>query len=203
MGARCRRPNASAAVGVVLLGALVLLPGVASASGGGGCGQPVTDERATGVDIEDFCFSPTIVRVGVGDAVTFTNVDPFPHSVLGANATWGDYAGFKKKSVTYRFSEPGVYPYVCTYHVGMLGVVVVGSGVGGAIGTPTADGPVTKVDASDLTLRNTSAVVDRPSETNGAWPVIVAAAFAIAVGACALIVVRRRRSPAARSVEGR
>jgi plastocyanin len=187
----------------VLLGALVLLPGVASASGGGGCGQPVTDERATGVDIEDFCFSPTIVRVGVGDAVTFTNVDPVPHSVLGANATWGDYAGFKKKSMTYRFSEPGVYPYVCTYHVGMVGVVVVGDGVGGAIGTSTADGPVTKVDASDLALQNTSAVVDRPSETNGAWPVVVAAAFAIAVGAFALILVRRRRSPAARSVEGR
>jgi plastocyanin len=203
MRARGRRPKAFAAIGVVLLGALVLLPGVASASGGGGCGQPVTDERATGVDIEDFCFSPTIVRVGVGDAVTFTNVDPVPHSVLGANATWGDYAGFKKKSVTYRFSEPGVYPYVCTYHVGMVGVVVVGDGVGGAIGTSTADGPVTKVDASDLGLENTSAVVDRPSQTNGAWPVIVPAAFAIAVGAFALIVVRRRRSPAARWVEGR
>jgi plastocyanin len=203
MGARGRRPKAFAAVGAVLLGALVLLPGVASASGGGGCGQPVTDERATGVDIEDFCFSPTIVRVGVGDAVTFTNVDPFPHSVLGANATWGDYAGFKKKSMTYRFSEPGVYPYVCTYHVGMVGVVVVGDGVGGAIGTSTAEGPVTKVDASDLALQNTSAVVDRPSETNGAWPVVVAAAFAIAVGTFALILVRRRRSPAARSVEGR
>ena len=203
MGARGRRPKSFAAVGAVLLGTLVLLPGVASASGGGGCGQPVTDERATGVDIEDFCFSPTIVRVGVGDAVTFTNVDPFPHSVLGANATWGDYAGFKKKSVTYRFSEPGVYPYVCTYHVGMVGVVVVGDGVGGAIGTSTADGPVTKVDASNLALENTSAVVDGPSETNGAWPAIVAAAFAIAVGGFALIVVRRRRSPAARSVEGR
>jgi hypothetical protein len=138
--------------------------------------------------------------VGVGDAVTFTNVDPFPHSVLGANATWGDYAGFRKESVTYRFSEPGVYPYVCTYHVGM---VVVGNGVGGAIGTSTADGPVTKVDASDLALENRSAVVDGRSETSGAWPAIVAAAFAIAVGAFALIVVRRRRSPATRSVEGR
>ena len=200
MRARGRRPKAFAAIGVVLLGALVLLPGVASASGGGGCGQPVTDAQGTGVDIEDFCFSPTIVRVGVGDAVTFTNVDPVPHSVLGANATWGDYAGFKRKSVTYRFSEPGVYPYVCTYHLGMVGVVVVGNGVGGAIGTSTADGPVTKVNASDLALENTSAV-DEPSETN--WPVFVAAAFAIAVGAFALTVVRRRRSPAARSVEGR
>jgi hypothetical protein len=85
----------------------------------------------------------------------------------------------------------------------MVGVVVVGDGVGGAIGTSTADGPVTKVDASDLALENTSAVVDGPSETSGAWPAIVAAAFTIAVGGFALIVVRRRRSPATRSVEGR
>ena len=202
-----RRRKVSAAAGGVLLGALVLVPvlgeGLASASGGGGCGRAVTDAVGTGVDIQDYCFAPTILRVSTGDAVTFTNVDPFPHSVLGANATWGDYAGFKKKSVTYRFSEPGVYPYVCTYHVGMVGVVVVGDGVGGAIGTSTADGPVTKVDASDLALENTSAVVDGPSETKGAWPAIVAAAFAIAVGGFALIVVRRRRSPAVRSVEGR
>jgi plastocyanin len=140
-------------VGAVLLGALVLLPGVASASGGGGCGQPVTDATASGVDIEDFCFSPTIVRIGVGDAVTFTNVDPFPHSVLGANATWGDYAGFKKKSVTYRFSEPGVYPYVCTYHLGMVGVVVVGDGVGGAIDTPQPGVYRVLVHAAGYTLR--------------------------------------------------
>jgi plastocyanin len=202
-----RRPKVSAAAGAVLLGALVLVPvlgqGLASASGGGGCGRPVTDAKGTGVDIRDFCFSPTILRVGIGDAVTFTNVDPFPHSVLGANATWGDYAGFKKRSVMYRFSEPGVYPYVCTYHVGMVGVVVVGNGAGGAIDTPTEDGPVTKVDAFDLALENTSAVGGQPSEVNGGWPVAVAVAFAIAVGSFAVIVVRRRRAPASRAVEGR
>lgn len=197
----------SAAAGIVLLGALALVPvlgeGLASASGGGGCGRAVTDAEGTGVDIRDFCFSPTILRVSTGDAVTFTNVDPVPHSVLGANATWGDYAGFKNKSVTYRFSEPGVYPYVCTYHVGMVGAVVVGDGVGGAIDTSTADGPVTKVDASDLGLENTSAVNPQPSEAGGGWPVIVASAFGIVVGALAVIVVRRRRSSAAGAVVGR
>jgi plastocyanin len=202
-----RRPKVSAAAGVVVLGALMLVPvlgqGLASASGGGGCGRPVTDAKGTGVDIRDFCFSPTILRVSTGDAVTFTNVDPVPHSVLGANATWGDYAGFKKRSVTYRFSEPGVYPYVCTYHPGMVGAVVVGDGVGGAIDTPTAEGPVTKVDASTLGLENTSAVGGQPSEVNGGWPVAVAVAFAIAVGSFAVIVVRRRRAPASRAVEGR
>lgn len=199
------RRKVSAAAGVVALGTLVLVPvlgqGLASASGGGGCGRPVTDEKGTGVDIRDYCFSPTILRVSTGEIVTFTNVDPVPHSVLGANATWGDYAGFKKRSVTYRFSEPGVYPYVCTYHAGMVGAVVVGDGVGGAIGTSTADGPVTKVDASDLGLENTSSVDQQPSEAVGGWPVIVAAA--IVAGGLAVIVVRRRRSPPAHAVEDR
>jgi len=191
----------------VALGTLVLVPvlgqGLASASGGGGCGRPVTDEKGTGVDIRDFCFSPTILRVSTGEIVTFTNVDAFPHSVLGANATWGDYAGFKKRSVTYRFSEPGVYPYVCTYHPGMVGAVVVGDGVGGAIDTSTADGPVTKVNASDLRLENASAVGHQPSGAGGRWSVIVAAAFGIVLGVSAMIVVRRRRSLATRAVEGR
>ena len=161
----------------------------------------MTDAEGTGVDIRGYCFSPTILRVATDAAVTFTNVDPLPHSILGANATWGDYAGFKKKSVTYRFFEPGVYPYVCTYHVGMVGAVVVGNGAGGAIDTPTGDGPVTKVNASDLALENTSAVAGRPPEANGGWPVAVA--FAIAVGSFAVIVVRRRRASASRAVEGR
>jgi plastocyanin len=200
-----RRRKVSAAAGVVLLGSVVLVPllgrGLASASGGGGCGRPVTDAEGAGVDIRGNCFSPTILRVATGDAVTFTNVDPVPHSILGANATWGDYAGFKKKSVAYRFSEPGVYPYVCTYHVGMVGAVVVGDGAGGAIDTSTGDGPVTKVDTSDLELESTSAVAGRPPEANGGWPVAVA--FAIAVGALAVIVLRGRRAPASRGVEGR
>ena len=179
---------------IVLSGALTLAPGVASASGGGGCGQPVTDGAGTAVDIRDYCFSPTILRVSSGGEVTFTNVDPVPHSVLGANATWGDYAGFKKRTVTYRFPEPGVFPYVCTYHVGMVGVVVVGDGIGGATDPPTAHGPVTKVDASDLTLENTAAVAGGTVPgAGGARPIVAGAAFGIVVGALAAIVVRRRR----------
>ncbi len=194
MHSRDIRRGVSAAAVVVLLGALTLAPGVASASGGGGCGQPVTDATGTAVDIRDYCFSPTILRVSTGGEVTFTNVDPVPHSVLGANATWGDYAGFKKRTVTYRFSEPGVYPYVCTYHAGMVGVVVVGDGIGGATDTTTADGPVTKLDASDLALEKTAAVAGEAApEPSRAWPV-AAAASGIAVGALAWMIVRRRRS---------
>lgn len=120
-----------------------LVPGVAGASGGGGCGGPVTDESGTEVEIEEFCFTPTILRAEPGDTITFTNLDRSPHTVLGANGIWGSYDALKRNvEATYEFAEPGVYPYVCTWHVGMVGVVVVGEGAGGAIETTTADGPV-------------------------------------------------------------
>ena len=121
--------------------------------------------------------------------MTFTNADPFAHSVLGANATWGDYDGFRGKDRTYRFTEPGVYPYVCTYHVGMVGVIVVGSGAGGEIDTTTGDGPVVTVDPADLELRSAS-TVPPPSDDVRIWMAVGAAM--VVLGAAAAVVVRRR-----------
>ena len=191
-GARIGRSIAALAV----LAGMILVPAPASASGGGGCGQPVTDEAGTAVDIRDYCFSPTILRVAPGDEVAFTNRDRAPHSVLGANATWGDYDDLKRRrAATYLFAKPGVYPYVCTYHVGMVGVVVVGDGTGGAIDTTTADGPVTQVPASELDLENVAAVTTpaRVDAEGIAGPAIVAAAFGSVLVAGGAIAVRRRR----------
>lgn len=203
MEANGSRSGRSIAALAVLVG-MILVPAPASASGGGGCGQPVTDEAGTAVDIRDYCFSPTILRVAPGDEVTFVNRDRAPHSVLGANGTWGSYDLLKRgpvKGVTLRFAENGVFPYVCTYHIGMVGVVVVGDGTGGAIDTTTADGPVTKVTASELDLENASAVrIQTPAEPeNAAWPLIVAAAVfgsMLVAGGVTAVRWRRRRSMA-------
>jgi plastocyanin len=184
--------RASLAAGLLLV-AVVLTPATASASGGGGCGQPVSEGSGTEVEIRDYCFSPTILRVPTGKAVTFTNLDGFGHSVLGANATWGDYDGFRlNRPVTYRFEQPGVYPYVCTYHVGMVGVVVVGSGAGGAIDTTTGDGPVVKVDPADLELRSVSSLPPPTADGTVAWAVVASAA--VLLGLVGVAIPRRRRA---------
>ena len=151
-----RRPGIrrmfTAGAGLALV-ALSLVPNVAGASGGGGCGGPVTDGAGTTVEIEDLCFGPTILRVAPGESVTFVNLDRSPHTVLGANATWGGYDALKKgQEATYEFAETGVFPYVCTWHVGMVGAIVVGDGAGGAIETATADGPVTRSSLKDVEL---------------------------------------------------
>lgn len=118
------------AVTLVALSGLMLAitpAGPARASGGGGCGEPITDEAGAEVEIKRFCFSPTVLYTQPGAAVTFTNKDRVPHNVGGANLAWGSFEQLRwKKSVSYEFSDAGVYSYVCSMHPGMVGTVVVG-----------------------------------------------------------------------------
>ena len=141
-------------VGMMLL--VGLSPEVAHASGGGGCGQAVTDDDGTRVNIHNYCFGPTILRVRAGDTVTWVNRDTFPHTVLGANGAWGGYDNVKRTGgeVSYRFVSSGVYPYVCTYHPGMIGAVVVGNGKpdGAAYAVTTNAGPVTLAESSESAI---------------------------------------------------
>ena len=193
MRARRIRRVMTAGTGLALV-ALALVPGVAGASGGGGCGGPVTDGAGAAVEIEDFCFGPTILRVAPGESVTFVNLDRSPHTVLGANATWGGYDALKKgHEATYAFAEAGVFPYVCTWHPGMVGAIVVGDGAGGAIETSTAEGPVTR--SSPLTDVALAGGVQVQSETELSTGLLVVVVALLAVIAGTVFLQRRRRSP--------
>jgi plastocyanin len=137
-------------VGIVASIAVVIVAwvgGIAVASGGGGCGRPVTDETSSRIVIRNFCFGPTVARVRPGATVTFANRDGFSHTVLGANGSWGSFGTIRGgHSERYRFTRPGVYPYVCTYHPGMVGAVVVGRGAPRTVSTATtALGPVVHI----------------------------------------------------------
>ena len=144
-----RRSAMWSLIAIATVAAVAFPGGAAVASGGGGCGRPVSDARGDTVRIRDFCFGPTILRVHAGDEVRFLNADSTSHTVMGANASWGSFRQLGiGKQVTYRFTRPGVYPYVCTWHPGMVGAVVVGGGPRMATGaTTTAAGPVVQVFA--------------------------------------------------------
>ncbi|MEX0834252.1 MAG: plastocyanin/azurin family copper-binding protein [Actinomycetota bacterium] len=107
---------------------IALLP--ATALAGGACrGVPVTEGADPVVELRDACFTPTIVRVDLGQEVTWINRDGFIHAVTGANSSWGNYDELHQGDrTTHQFVEPGVYPYFCFYHPGMTGAVVVGEG---------------------------------------------------------------------------
>lgn len=107
-----------------LLLPFALLP-AAPAAAGGGC-HTFTDGEGPDVDTKHNCFVPAVARVDVGDTVTWRNYDGVPHNVTTS-------AGFNgevpiKDSFSHRFTQPGVYPYSCTLHPGMVGAVVVGDG---------------------------------------------------------------------------
>lgn len=157
--------------------AVAIPVGTAGASGGGGCGRPVTDARGTTVRIRNYCFGPTILRARPGDRVTFVNRDPAPHTVLGANAAWGSYRELRRgDDLTYRFARTGVYPFVCTYHPGMVGAVVVGG----------AGAPMTAAaGAADAVVR---VYPERPTEA-------VAVADPVPASSSSIIEARRQLAP--------
>ncbi len=111
---------------LVLLG----LAGVGVATAGGGCHAEVeaipTEASATTVKIDGCTYAPTITRVPVGAEVRFINDSGQPHDVTGRKFAWGSGELSNGESFSYRFRTPGMYPYSCSLHPGMAGVVIVG-----------------------------------------------------------------------------
>jgi plastocyanin len=196
MGGRAMR--GTTVVGLVMLVGLGLLTSPAIASGGGGCGRAVTDRPGTHVRILNYCFGPTILRVRRGETVTWTNRDGWAHTVLGANGTWGGFDSLRRDGgeVSYRFARSGIYPYVCTYHPGMIGAIVVGNGRGRGIAgaVTTSTGPV--IPETTSSTDDPIAVVE--TSQRPVWaPAVGWGIGLVAVFAAALIVGRRRRAPTA------
>ena len=202
---RLRRMFASVVVTVAVLALAGAVPITAEASGGGGCGRAVSDARGSSVRIHNFCFLPTILRVRPGETVTFANRDGFAHVVLGANGVWGSFSQLRShQEVRYRFTRPGVYPYVCTFHPGMVGAVVVGGGAGRgeAVATVTAAGPVVplgpgataRVGSTGL-IGTTPVTVAAPMSVSRSMPPWELAALAtFAIGVAVFVVLERRRA---------
>jgi plastocyanin len=77
------------------------------------------------IRIDNFKFGPTALTVGKGTAVTWTNQDDIPHSIvitgLGAHSKPMD----TDQAFTYQFDKAGTFSYVCGLHPFMHGQVVV------------------------------------------------------------------------------
>ncbi len=202
---RLRQVVVSAVMTVAAFALVAAAPMAAEASGGGGCGRAVSDARGSTIRIHNFCFLPTILRIRPGQTVVFANHDGFAHVVLGANGVWGSFSQLRRHhDVRYRFTRPGVYPYACTFHPGMVGAVVVGGGAGHgeAVSTVTAAGPVVPLGpgatarvASAGVTATVPAAAAAPMSTSG-WmpPWEFAALAAFAVGVAVFVALERRRA---------
>lgn len=87
-----------------------------------------TPRNAEEVVIYNYKFDPPTLTVSVGKTVTWFNRDIAPHTAT--HRSFGDEA-FDSGSLghlatfSHTFRTPGSYPYLCIFHQGMMGTIVV------------------------------------------------------------------------------
>ena len=77
------------------------------------------------VRIEAMQFAPASLEVRAGDRIVWKNADPFPHTATSVDRTFDSGNMAAEKTWTWTAKQKGVYPYICTLHPGMKGVVTV------------------------------------------------------------------------------
>jgi manganese oxidase len=77
------------------------------------------------VTIDAQGFSPSTIRIDVGDSVVWANRDDKDHSVQAADGSFRSGNVRPGKSFSKTFTKPGTYPYGCQYHPRERGTVVV------------------------------------------------------------------------------
>ena len=181
---------------VLLPLALTAVPSPASA--GGFCrGGAFSDSAATTVEMKNYCFGPIVTRVEPGQTVEFVNRDKEVHGVGGVASTFGHmYEEIQPgDSVSYKFVSSGVYPYVCVFHPGMAGAVVVGDGT---FSEKTAIFP----GSTGLTTESGNAAAGGPSASDASeetswlsWGGPLAGAVLVVALGGAISIRRSRRAP--------
>ncbi|MBV8708598.1 MAG: metallophosphoesterase [Acidobacteriaceae bacterium] len=79
----------------------------------------------TAVKIDNFSFAPQSLTVKAGAAVTWTNRDDIPHNVVSTEKKFSSPVLDTDQTFSFRFGEPGSYPYFCKIHPTMTGMIVV------------------------------------------------------------------------------
>jgi plastocyanin len=82
-------------------------------------------DDAAQIKIDNFTFGPAKLVVTKGTAVTWTNQDDIPHSIVLAPLGVHSKALDTDKTFTYQFEKAGTFAYVCGLHPAMHGTVIV------------------------------------------------------------------------------
>jgi plastocyanin len=91
----------------------------------GGAVQQIPAGEAVEVSMQDFQFKPSRLTIKAGTTVRWTNHDEDVHTAVADDHSWDSGDIKAGASWTHRFDKPGEYPYVCTLHPAMKGVIVV------------------------------------------------------------------------------
>lgn len=105
-------------LGSLLLATFVLIAASAQSP------QAQTARKAE-IKIDNFAFGPGTLTVSPGTAVTWTNRDDIPHSVVEINNLFHSPALDTNGTYSFTFNQPGTYDYVCGLHPHMKGKIIV------------------------------------------------------------------------------
>jgi plastocyanin len=81
--------------------------------------------RGTAVTMDGVAFNPERLIVKVGDTITWTNKDPYPHNVVSSTGAFQSEEIPPDGQWQFRATAAGRYPYTCTRHPGMDGILIV------------------------------------------------------------------------------
>jgi plastocyanin len=166
--------------------AALTLPWAGPATAGGGCHAELTQGTGDTIEMRDACFTPSIIRADPGSEVTFVNRDPIGHNIW-ANG-WGRFDDMLHGDrYTASFAEPGIYPFACAYHPGMIGAVVVGTGIGPGSGEHVS--VASAADSPEVEARPAATTTDEGQSPFG-W--IGGGAIGLGLGAGLGMLLRRR-----------
>jgi plastocyanin len=77
------------------------------------------------VTIFDYGYEPSLVTIHVGAIVEWENTGLVDHTVTSDTGVWDSGTLAPSQKYQYQFTEAGIYPYHCTFHVDMAGTILV------------------------------------------------------------------------------
>jgi len=142
----------SIVVGAALPG-VVVAPALANKASSGATkpasAAPASKGKVKTVEIRvnEMTFGPAMANANVGDTISWVNVGKIPHTVTAKDGSFDKDPIAPGERFNYVLLKEGTVDYVCSYHPGMDGMLMVGPALAGVAeqgATPAAAGSQTK-----------------------------------------------------------
>jgi plastocyanin len=139
----------SIVVGAALAG-VVVAPAPAN-KGSSGATKPATAAPASKgkvktveIKVNEMTFGPAMANANVGDTISWVNVGKIPHTVTAKDGSFDKTPIAPGERFNYVLRKEGTVSYVCSFHPGMDGMLMVGPALAGVVVPGAAAGSQTK-----------------------------------------------------------
>jgi plastocyanin len=85
--------------------------------------EAVSAAGTQSIQIEKFTFAPREIDIAAGTSVAWTNRDETPHAISAADRSFVSSGMDTGDRYEHTFRVPGDYPYFCTLHPFMTGII--------------------------------------------------------------------------------